>query len=168
MIFQTSMVMFHVNLPGSRFLELSHLGVPEPSPGKKPGSEFHGFVWSLKESSLHENFEWSVVVLFFCFFFKRCWFWNVQKKIEVFMKCFLVLINSGCWFPLHHESRPFSLLNWFSIEIEVSVAALGGSNTEHTFVCGYQPGWVRCVSGVSVGLKAEVYLRYEINGHGIL
>ena len=45
--------------------------------------------------------------------------------------------------------RPFDLM-------EVSVAALGGSTTEHTFFCGYQPGWVRCFSPVSVELQAEM------------
>ena len=48
-----------------------------------------------------------------------------------------------------------SLLIWLASlsSNEVSVAALGGSTTEHTFFCGYQPGWVRCVSRVSVELR---------------
>ena len=67
-------------------------------------------------------------------------------------------------------SAHYSLLIWLASlsSNEVSVAALGGSTTEHTFFCGYQPGWVRCVSRVSVDLQAEIYLRYEISGHGIL
>ena len=39
--------------------------------------------------------------------------------------------------------RPFVLMDVSVSSNEVSVAALGGSTTEHTFFCGYQPGWVR-------------------------